>query len=154
MIAFHVPAVPVAQPRPRSRVFVDKGGNPRTQNYTPTRHPVNVFKAAAQQAFATEYDGPPLEGPLAVTLVFVLPRPGGKVWKMKPMLRYWHAKRPDIDNLSKAIMDALSDLAWRDDAQVCDISASKVVAAGDEQPHVEVGIERLTAEPAQPEKED
>ena len=69
-----------------------------------------------------------------------MPRPKNKVWKRKPMPRYWHTKRPDLDNLVKAVLDALNGLAWRDDAQIHTLNISKVVAAGDEQPHVQVRI--------------
>ncbi len=150
-ITFTVPAVPVAQPRQRSRAFVGKTGKLHTQNYTPTKHPVNSFKAAVQQVFAAVYDGPPLEGPLRVELLFVLPRPAGKVWKRKPMPRYWHEPTPDRDNLEKAVIDALSGLAWGNDSRVCSGPVDKVVASGYEQPHVEVSIEQLTEAPAEPE---
>lgn len=35
------------------------------------------------------------------------------------------AKKPDIDNLTKSVMDALNGVAWHDDAQVCHIQAGK-----------------------------
>jgi Holliday junction resolvase RusA-like endonuclease len=38
------------------------------------------------------------------------------------------------------VLDALNGLAWRDDAQIHTLNISKVVAAGDEQPHVQVRI--------------
>jgi Holliday junction resolvase RusA-like endonuclease len=50
------------------------------------------------------------------------------------------SRRPDLDNLVKAVLDALNGLAWRDDAQIHTLHISKVVAAGDEQPHVQVRI--------------
>jgi Holliday junction resolvase RusA-like endonuclease len=56
------------------------------------------------------------------------------------MPRTYHAKKPDRDNLDKAVMDALKGLAWIDDSQVCDGRIIKLIAAGDEQPHVEIRI--------------
>ena len=44
MIAFTVPALPVAQPRQRHRV-ASIGGRMVAQNYTPTKSPANEFKA-------------------------------------------------------------------------------------------------------------
>jgi len=151
-IEFTVPAVPVAQPRAKASTF---GGN--VQIYTPTSvkqsdgsrkaHPIVAFKATVRMAFQQNYDGPPLEGPLRCDLTFVMPRPQSMLWKSKPMPRVPHAKKPDRDNLDKAFMDALKNLAWIDDAQVCQGNIEKWIAAGDEQPHVAVSIRPLLEEP-------
>lgn len=143
-IQFIVPAVPVAQPRPRATAF---GGHARVHEVThtgkgPTRkpHPIAAFKAAVMHAAQDAYSGPPLDGPLRMDVVFVMPRPKVKVWKTKPMPRYRHTGKPDRDNLDKAVMDALKGLVWVDDSQVCDGRIQKFVASGYEQPHVEVRI--------------
>ena len=135
MITFTVPAVPVAQPRQRH--------NHRGHSYLPKDHPVWAFKAAVALAAQQAYQGPPLEGPLQVSAVFVLPRPSRLRWKTRPMPRQWHTGKPDRDNLEKALYDALNGCLWRDDSQVCDGPITKVIAAGDEQPHVEVTVEPL-----------
>lgn len=64
-IAFVIPGVPIAQPRQRSRVACING-HTVTQNYTPTKHPVNTFKAAAKMAAEAAYCGEPLSAPLDV----------------------------------------------------------------------------------------
>lgn len=143
MISFTVHAVPTAQPRQRHRVAII-GGMHRVMNYTPAKHPVNAFKAAVQHAFASCYNGPPLEGPLQVRIVCVFPRPTAKVWKKRPMPREpYTASRADWDNVGKAVSDALNGLAWRDDGQLADVRIERWIASGDEQPHVEIEIERL-----------
>lgn len=141
VISFSVPGVPVAQPRQRQAVR-----NGFVANYTPAKHPVNVFKAACQLAVREAYDGPPLEGPLSLDLVFVMPRPSSKVWKTRPMPRLPHSGKPDRDNLIKSFQDALEGLLFRNDSQICAGSTVKVIAAGDEQPHVEATIRVLTDE--------
>lgn len=141
-IEFVVPAVPVAQPRQRHRV-VHAGGRAFAQNYTPARDPVNSFKAAVQLAASQAYCGAPLEGPLRMSAVFVFPRPKSMHWKTRPMPRVWHTSRPDRDNLIKSVQDALNGILWRDDSQICAGEPVKLVAAGDEQPHVEIVIEVL-----------
>lgn len=138
-IVFTVPCVPVAQPRQRHRVVAAKG-RMFVQNYTPARDPVNAFKAAVQQAAEAAYQGPPLRCPILLACLFVMPRPQIMMWRKRPMPRAPHTSRPDVDNLLKSVKDALSKLTWADDSQVCDVRASKVVAAGDEQPHVHVEI--------------
>jgi len=141
-ITFTVAAVPVAQPRQRHRI-INTGDRVFAQNYTPTKDPVNAFKAKVGQAAEQAYQGPPLQGPLALDLVFVLPRPGYLCWKTKPMPRLFHTSKPDADNLAKAVKDALSGLLWRDDCQVCKLTAEKHIAAGDEQPSVLVRLTPL-----------
>lgn len=146
-IQIRVPAVPVAQPRPRASSF---GGNTRVHEVTSIKtkngrkaHPIVAFKATVRLAFESAYQGPPLEGPLRCDMTFVMPRPKSMVWKTREMPRVWHTKKPDRDNLDKAVMDALKDLAWMDDSQVCDGRLLKYIAGGDEQPHVEITIQSL-----------
>lgn len=46
----------------------------------------------------------------------------------------WHVDKPDADNVVKGILDALSGVAFRDDAQVVDLRAVKVRRqSGDEE---------------------
>lgn len=145
-IKLHVPAVPVAQPRQRHRTVNTKGGRSFIQNYTPEKHPVQSFKATVRMALKRIYQGPPLTGPLCVDCVFVMPRPQSMVWKTKPMPRIPHDKKPDRDNLDKAVCDALKGLAWVDDSQAADGRIQKFIAAGDEQPHAVITITPLSPE--------
>lgn len=138
-LSFVVPDVPVAQPRQRQRVA--PGGF--VQNYTPTDSPVNAFKASVKRAANDAYRGKPLSGPLSVSVLFVFPRTSGQIWKTKPMPRIWHTKKPDLDNLVKAVWDALSGIVWIDDKQICDARQRKKIASGDEQPHCVVVIKEL-----------
>ena len=89
------------------------------------------------------YAGPPLEGALRVDAVFVLPRPQNRRWKTREMPRYFHTGKKDIDNLQKSLWDALTGILWFDDGQIAASDTVKVVAAGDEQPHVEITVFRL-----------
>ena len=138
-LSFTIPTIPVAQPRQR---HANMGGHIR--NYIPTDHPVVAFKAAAQMAAAGAYQGEPLDHPLRVDLVFVMPRPKSMCWKRRPMPRAPFGKKPDRDNLEKSLYDALNGLLWRDDSLICDGRVQKVYAAGDEQPHVEIVIREAT----------
>ncbi len=42
---------------------------------------------------------------------------------------YWHTKRPDIDKLGRAVLDALTGVCWHDDAQVMELLLQKEYAA-------------------------
>jgi Holliday junction resolvase RusA-like endonuclease len=57
-------------------------------------------------------------GQVAVRLVFYLPRP-------KRMRRPAPTVKPDLDKLARAVLDALSGVAYEDDAQVCHLVATK-----------------------------
>lgn len=144
MIDFVVPCVPVAQPRQRHRV-IQKGDRTFAQNYTPTKAPVNAFKAAVQVAAQAEHQGAPLDGPLSLDLQFILPRPKCMTRKRGENAREWRAKKPDFDNLAKSVCDALGGILWRDDAQLVWVTISKFTAAASEQPRVRVIVEE--AEP-------
>ncbi len=109
-------------------------------NFTPSKHPVQDFKASVRMAARQAYQGAPLAGPIRIVATFVMPRPGRLRWKTRPMPRCLHASKPDIENVAKAIFDALTGLAWNDDAQIAITTLTKVYAAGDEQPCVEVEI--------------
>lgn len=141
--SFVVPGIPVAQPRQRHRILT-AGGRSFAQNYTPTRSPVNEFKAAVRMAWSGAYSGAPLEGPLGMLLVFVMPRPKAMQWKKRPMPRDWYAvSKNDWDNLGKSVSDALLGLAYADDGQIAMAQVNRVIASGDEAPHTKVTVMRL-----------
>lgn len=135
-IVITVPAVPVAQPRPR--VF-NIGGKARAVS-APAKHPVNAFKSCCAVTWRNAYPGPPIEGAVALRLVFVMPRPKNRIWKSRPMPREPHSTRPDIDNLAKAVLDCLNQIAFRDDSQIHSLSLEKWIANGHEQPHVKITL--------------
>lgn len=136
-ISIYVPAIPIAQPRPRAVTVANRSmivGNP-------VRHPVTAYKATCRHAASQVYTGAPLDQPLCLTLLFILPRPKAMFWKRKPMPRVPHTKgHPDLDNLVKATQDALNGLIWRDDGLIWHTNGKKLIAAGDEQPHTEIVI--------------
>lgn len=77
-----------------------------------------------------------MEGPLRVVMTFYLSRP-----KSLPKRDVWHVKKPDVDNLSKAVGDALNGIAYNDDSQIVRLTAHKQYAT--DKVGVHVSIERL-----------
>jgi crossover junction endodeoxyribonuclease RusA len=75
-------------------------------------------------------------GPMGVTLDFVLPRPKSAPKRSTPAAD----KRPDIDKLVRAILDALTGVTIHDDAQVVRLYATKRVAEIGEGPGVHVCV--------------
>jgi Holliday junction resolvase RusA-like endonuclease len=146
MISFRVPVVPVPQPRPRAmiqagHVHIHTPTTRKTSDGRRVSTGIVEFKTAIARAAEAAYKGPPLDGPLDLQLVFLLPRPKSMVWKTRPMPRAWHQAKPDLDNLVKAVKDALKGLTWRDDSQIGRVVAVKWYASIDEPPGVEVEID-------------
>jgi len=122
---------------------MNMGGRAIVTNYTPTDSPVNSFKASVKMAFYHAAPGAiPLEGPVRLEVLFIMPRPKRIVWKRRPMPRDWADTNPmDLDNLEKSVMDCLKQLAWKDDHQVVSKRSVKLFARGNEQPHCVIEFE-------------
>ena len=61
------------------------------------------------------------EGPIKILVKFFMPRPA-----YVKKTEIWHGKRPDIDNILKGFLDAVTKAGWwLDDGQVADIRISK-----------------------------
>lgn len=50
------------------------------------------------------------------------------------------AKKPDIDNIAKAVLDALNSVAYRDDTQIVELQIRKQYS---EKPRLEICMEKL-----------
>jgi crossover junction endodeoxyribonuclease RusA len=61
-----------------------------------------------------------LTGPLMVSVIFTLPKP-----KSAPKSRKWPDRRPDLDKLLRAALDAMTGVVFADDAQVVGVEAWK-----------------------------
>ena len=79
--------------------------------------------------------GRTLEGPVGIVLDFGIPKP-----KSAPKTRrVWPDKRPDLDKLSRSVLDALTYVIFADDSQVVHLRATKDYGA----PGVAVEIHRV-----------
>ena len=134
-IRFVVPAVPVAQPRQRHAIVAG-----RVRNYTPSSHPVQAYKAAVMLAAKQAGVRTPLDEPVAVEIDFYLPRPKRLMRRKDPDGPVPHTSKPDVDNLFKSTVDALTGLAWRDDTLIYETTARKWYCEKDGAPRVEITI--------------
>lgn len=68
-----------------------------------------------------------LDGPLSLTVLFVVPRPKGHYGArgIRPSAPDHPTTRPDITKLLRAVEDACTGIVWRDDAQVVEQHAIK-----------------------------
>lgn len=89
-------------------------------------------------------DTAPLDGPLEVRATFVLPRP-----QSAPKRRWAPHKKPDLDKLLRALLDAATvGGAWVDDAQVVAVTARKVYSTPALLPQVQFTVVNL-ADPSE-----
>ena len=129
MISVTIPGEPVGQGRPRAAVV---NGKPRM--YSPKTS--GDWRARAAW-FMREEVKEPLSGPLWVTIWAVFGLPKSKIRKRSPQPnRTPCTKRPDIDNVVKAILDAGNGILWADDAQVYRLEVFKLYGREGEAPSV------------------
>ena len=70
-----------------------------------------------------------IEGAVNMNIIFAFRRPKSLSKKERTVPK---TTKPDIDNLTKAILDALNGIAWKDDAQVTQINVHKIWSAKDQ----------------------
>lgn len=133
-IAFTVPGEPVAKGRARSLV---RAGH--VAHYTPekTARYENLVALAAQQAMGSLA---PFIGPVSITVMAYMGIAGSWSKRKKTAAidgTVFPTKRPDIDNVLKAIKDGLNGVVWKDDSQVVNVMAGKRY---DQVPRVEVVV--------------
>ena len=135
-IEFTVSGDPEGQGRPR---FVRQGKFAHAYDPPKSRQ----YKARVAQSFQRAYMGKPLTKPIKITIraVFGIPKSYSKA-RAKACLegRQWPTKKPDADNIAKAVYDALNGLAYEDDKQIVMTNTVKVYGP---EAQVEVIVEEL-----------
>ena len=128
---------PKAQPRHR---HFQRGSF--VQTYDPAAKDKQSFAGILQQQAPKE----PISGPVVLELRFYMARPknhygtGKKVGMLKDNAPQFHTGRPDLDNLTKFCQDAMNKIFWRDDAQICELTAWKEYS---ERPRTEIFIKTI-----------
>jgi Holliday junction resolvase RusA-like endonuclease len=123
---FHVSGTPKAQPRVKAFV---RGGHAGV--YTPDS--AESWKQSVRQKAVANAPESLITGPIRLQLDFFLPRPKAHLDRHgvpKAKSPVWHCKKPDLDNLIKAVTDAITDTqqVWLDDSQIYQITAVKTYA--------------------------
>lgn len=117
-ILFTIPGAPVPKARPR----ITKTGH----TYTPAK--TKDYEELVKWSYIAAYQHMKLERPLAVEICFHMPMPKSASNPQKSkMLRgeIKPAKKPDIDNLAKAVLDGLNGIAYNDDNQIVELKLQK-----------------------------
>lgn len=114
------PTEPTPKGRPRFTRFGKAYTPKKTQDYE--KKIADYFKQNPNR-FKFEKDIP-----VAINLVFGMPIPKSTPKSRKEAMIEGiikHTKRPDVDNMAKAVLDALNGLAWDDDSQIVRLSITK-----------------------------
>ena len=129
--------IPKPKERPRAAMI---GGHARI--FTPKT--TEAYEKEIRAAWIRANGEKPEEGPLRARIYFGLPIPKSetKANKLLMVLRkVFPIKRPDLDNLVKAVLDALNGVAYKDDSQIVTVLSKKNYS---EAPYVRVIISEET----------
>ena len=120
------------QPMLRARVFVDKRtGKVRAANPAKCTDWKNTIRLQA----LTHRPQKLMDGPLALEMVFYLLRP-----QSKPKREIYPRWKPDFDNLTKAVTDALEGVFYTNDSRIVMVNIRKEYG---DPPRVEIEIKEL-----------
>lgn len=138
-IIFTIPGAPVGKGRPK----IDARGK-FARVYTPEKT-ANYEGLIAHAAHVAMGGRTLIVGAVAVQLDIRLPIPASWSLKRQGMASRGEiapTRKPDIDNVEKAIFDGMNGVVWKDDVQVVDVSKRKRYA---ETPGVVVIVRELPA---------
>jgi Holliday junction resolvase RusA-like endonuclease len=140
----------------RAQFYVD--GAPKTKGslrWLPNRGPIENTRGSTawknRMAWMAKSAGIrrlERERPVSIICQFALPRPKSQLrgdGTLKADAPRWPTRERtgDLDKLLRNVFDALKNIAWADDAQVCEVAARKVFADGNTPPGVHVFLEDL-----------
>jgi Holliday junction resolvase RusA-like endonuclease len=135
------------EPRGKGRPRVDtRGAFPRMHTDGKT---ARYERSVQKVAMAHMVGRTPFAGPVSVSLRFRLPIPKSLPKVTRAAMAAGEiapAKKPDLDNMAKAILDAMNKVVFLDDAQVVRSFQTKVYA---EQPGVDVRVEAFAPQGAE-----
>lgn len=115
----------MAQPAGSKTAGVTKSGKTFVRDSAKKSRP---WKTEVARTAAEAMDGAALlDGPLALTVMFFVPRPKGHFGArgLRPSAPEYPTVRPDVTKLLRAVEDAVTGIVWRDDAQVVHQTAFK-----------------------------
>lgn len=124
-----------AVPKQSAQFFRIPGGHTQARQPAKVKRYEAYVLACAQRAMG---DTPPFTGPVTLRICFNMQMP--KAWsKTKRVEALSHVvlptKRPDLDNLCKAILDGFGGTLYKDDSQITDLIVTKRYAS---EPSVDV----------------
>lgn len=135
-LVFRVNGLPVA--KGSTRAFLPKGSvrpiiTSTSRNLKSWEQIIRLTSSAA--ADAAKWRVPGRDIPIGVSVSVALPRP-----KSLPRKQESHTKKPDLDKLVRAVLDALTGIGYEDDSQVVMLDAVKEYVRDGQMPGVLVCV--------------
>ena len=138
-LQFEVPGPPIGQGRPRFSMVC---GHAKAYDPEKSRNYKAYVRLLATQAMK-DSGFTMIEGPCCLDIMafFEVPKSKSKKFKERALLGLERpTKKPDIDNIVKALQDALNGLAYKDDSSIVFLSVAKCYS---EVPRVEVILREI-----------
>ena len=132
-VSFFIPIKPESKLRARFA----RGG--RVYSVKKTSKYESAVKSVCRQTMERKHLKP-FESCVCVVLRFNFEHPQSWSERRKKQ-RAWHTSKPDLDNLVKAVLDALNGVAYTDDKLVVRVDARKIWSTSDS---VSVTVEELS----------
>ncbi len=138
MIKITIPGSPIGKGRPKFSTF---GGYPKAYTPQKTVNYENLVKLSYQQQCNDKPYPKEISLRAEIKAYFAIPKSASKT-KRDMMLKGQinPTKKPDTDNIAKAILDALNGIAYYDDSQIVDLTLYKRYS---DSPRAEVCISTL-----------
>ena len=125
VVRFHVEGKPI----PQGSIVADKQGG-KIHYYN--RSEVMAFRKRIRAEALAIWGAEPSPLPISLTVIFAMRRPLSHYrslsWQVKDRYaeQQYQAFVPDIDKLARAVLDALTGVAYQDDAQVARLDLAKM----------------------------
>lgn len=132
ILEFTVPGEPKGKGRPR----VTRSGHAFTPKDTVMYE--NLVRTSFRQAYPDHIPLTDKEITAEIRAFYGMPKASKKKTALMAEGTIRPVKKPDLDNIAKAVLDSLNGIAYRDDAQVVKLTILKYYAV---QPRVDVWLE-------------
>lgn len=140
-IRFTLSGEAVPKERARARIVTPKGRKPFIQHYTPAE--TVKFEKRVKALAAKHWHGEPSLRPIELQITVHTEIPDSwPAWKREAASKQQivPTAKPDLDNVVKAISDALNGVCYRDDAQIFSIDPLRIYAEAGCTGYIEVCV--------------
>lgn len=128
------------EPQGKARHRTTKSGH----TYTPQK--TVLYENKVKMCYESRTSNKVLQGPIRADIHAYYTIPKSKSNKIKEQMRknmIRPTKKPDSDNVAKAVLDSINGIAYKDDAYVVDLTVSKYYA---DEGFVKIRLEELEPE--------
>lgn len=135
-VEFEIEGKPFGKQRPR---VINRGGFSTT--YTPKQ--TVDYENKVKKSYKNTVGNTKLNNAIRTEIIGIFPIPKNTSKKMKSLMlknQIKHTKKIDCDNMAKTVLDALNNIAYNDDSQICELYIKKRYG---ENPKVKVKLEEI-----------